>query len=161
MMGSLTMTVGPAECYYDKPINDRTIIKVNMLQDIVKYINSETGLNLRQADFEGLEPLIYTFLGGAQSDEELQNAAEQLCSRAPDFIYYMVYCDSFSDKSLKGWLRYIYPIRKQLMQDLLRIRTILNSVKRSRFCAWINDTLYYSAPLGTRIELGLRIEYIE
>lgn len=161
MMDSITMILGPTECYYDKPLNDRTILKINMLQNVAKYINAEAKLSLRKEDLEGLEQLLYTFMGGAKSDEELQEAVSHLCSQVPGFIDYIIYCDGFSDKALKGWLRYILPIRKRLNQDLARIRTILNSVRRSRFCAWVNDTLYYSVPLGTRVDLELDIEYIE
>jgi len=161
MTEQITMVVGPSECYYDRPLSDRTIIKVNLLQNVVKYINNESGLDLQREDFEGLESALYSFLGGAKSDAELQAAVELLCSRVPDFIYYMVYCDNFSDKSLKGWLRYIYPIRKQLVQDLAKVRALLNSIQRSKFCAWVNDTLYYSVPLGTRVGLDLETEYVE
>lgn len=162
MTESITMVVGPAVCYYDKPLNDRTVIKVNLLHNIARYINSEANLNLQQTDFRGLEPQLYQFLGGARSDEELQFAVEQLCARVPGFTEYMLYCDTFSDKSLKGWSRCILPLRLQLMQDLAKVRARLNSIQRSKFCAWINDTLYYSVPLGTRVpDLGVEAEYIE
>jgi hypothetical protein len=161
MTESLRMVVSHVGCYYDKPIPDRTIAKVNMLDDIVDYINEEANLSIAPDAFDGLENEMFAFLGGAKSDLELRYSAEKLCVAVPEFLSYLLYCDTFGDQKLTGLSKYVFPIRKRILDKAKATSTIFRSVKRSKFCIWVNDTLYYSLPLGTRVNLPSKVEYIE